>query len=314
MGASQPITRLNDSEIIVGKNQTLLVTGASGQLGRRVVELLLDAGAGTVVAATRDPAKLADLAARGAVVRRADFDDEASLVEAFQGVDRLLLISTDALDRPGRRLAQHEAAVRAAVRAGVGHIVYTSLTNPGAESPISIAPDHRQTEEAIAATKLGFTILRNNLYIDLQLHTLPRAVATGELVTATGTGGAGYVTREDCARAAAAALASSEAGRVTLDITGPAVVTQSEIATITGEITGRTIAHVAIDAASLKAGMVAAGLPEPVAEIYASFDTGIARGTLAVASTAVRDLTGRAPTSVTEFLRANRAALLAAPR
>ncbi len=131
MGASQPITRLNDSEIIVGKNQTLLVTGASGQLGRRVVELLLEAGAGTVVAATRDPAKLADLAARGAVVRRADFDDEASLVEAFQGVDRLLLISTDALDRPGRRLAQHEAAVRAAVSAGVGHIVYTSLTNPG---------------------------------------------------------------------------------------------------------------------------------------------------------------------------------------
>ncbi|MEO5728244.1 MAG: NAD(P)H-binding protein, partial [Byssovorax sp.] len=149
---------------MVGKNQTLLVTGASGQLGRRVVELLLEAKAGTVVAATRDPAKLADLAARGVLVRKADFDDEGSLAEAFAGVDRLLLISTDSLVRPGHRLAQHQAAVRAAVSAGVGHIVYTSFTNPGVESPITVAPDHRLTEEAIAATKLGFTILRNNLY------------------------------------------------------------------------------------------------------------------------------------------------------
>ena len=100
------------------KNQTLLVTGASGHLGRRVVELLLEAGAGTVIAATRDPAKIADLAARGAVTRKADFDDEASLVEAFADVDRLLLVSTDAVDRPGRRITQHQAAVRAAVRAG----------------------------------------------------------------------------------------------------------------------------------------------------------------------------------------------------
>lgn len=293
------------------KNQTLLVTGASGHLGRRVVELLLEANAGTVIAATRDPAKLADLVARGVVVRKADFEDAGSLATAFAGVDRLLLISTDALYRPGRRLAQHEAAIRAAVGAGVAHVVYTSLINPGAESPITIAPDHRQTEEALAATALGFTILRNNLYADLLLQSLPRAVATGELVTATGSGAIGYVTREDCARAAAAALASGESGRVTVDITGPAAVTLAEVAAITAAITGRAIRHIAVDGASLKAGMVAAGLPAPIADLLVSFDVAAARGELAVASKAVLELTGRAPTSVADFLAAHREALLA---
>jgi NAD(P)H dehydrogenase (quinone) len=290
-------------------NQTLLVTGASGHLGRRVVELLLEANAGTVIAATRDPAKLADLAARGAVVRKADFDDEASLVAAFAGVDRLLLVSTDAL---GRRVPQHQAAVRAAVKAGVKHLVYTSMPNPGVESPVSIAPDHRLTEEAIVATSLGFTILRNNLYTDLLLQSLPRAVATGELVTATGHGAIAYVTREDCARAAAAALASSEAGRVTLDVTGPAALTLTEVAAIAAAITGRPIKHAPIDGASLKAGMIGAGLPAVVAELLVSFDLGAAKGDLAAASRAVLDLTGRAPTSVADFLAAHREALVAA--
>lgn len=109
------------------RSKTLLVTGASGHLGRRVVEILLDAEAGPIVATTRSPEKLAVLADRGAEIRRADFNDPASLDEAFDGADRLLLVSTDAL---GHRLPQHRAAIRAAVRAGVKHIVYTSLANP----------------------------------------------------------------------------------------------------------------------------------------------------------------------------------------
>jgi NAD(P)H dehydrogenase (quinone) len=293
-------------------NQTLLVTGASGHLGHRVVELLLEAGAGTVIAATRDPGKVADLVARGAIARKADFDDEASLVAAFAGVDRLLLVSTDALGTPGQRVAQHQAAVRAAAAAGVKHLVYTSLINPGVESPVTIAPDHRQTEEAIAATKLGFTILRNDLYTDLLLQSLPRAVATGDLVTASGTGAIGYVTREDCARAAAAALASSGDGRTTLDITGPEALTHAAIAAIAAAISGRPIKHVAIDGASLNAGMVAAGLPSFVADMLVSFDLAAAKGDLAVVSTAVLDLTGKAPTSVADFLAAHRAAFVPA--
>ncbi len=185
---------------------TLLITGASGQLGRRVLELLLDAGAGKLIATTRNPEKLAELARRGVVVRKADFDDAASLPAAFAGAGRLLLISTDAVGTPGRRIAQHRAAVDAAVRAGVKHVVYTSLTRPEPGSPVTFASDHYGTEQALAASPLGWTILRNNVYTDFLLRSLPQAVATGKLVAAAGDGGAGYVTREDCARVAAAAL------------------------------------------------------------------------------------------------------------
>ena len=118
----------------------LLVTGAGGQLGRRVVELLLEAGVSNLVAASRDPAKLADLQARGVETRRADFDDPASLPAAFAGVDRLLLISTDSLGAPGHRIAQHRAAIAAAQAAGVSHLVYTSARACSVQKWSSITP------------------------------------------------------------------------------------------------------------------------------------------------------------------------------
>jgi NAD(P)H dehydrogenase (quinone) len=290
--------------------QTLLVTGASGHLGRRVIELLLEANAGHVIATSRSPEKLADLAARGVEVRQADFDDPSSLAAAFAGADRLLLISTDALDGTDRRQVQHRNAVEAAEQAGVKHVIYTSLTRPEPGSPIAIAPDHYATEQALAASSLGWTLLRNNVYTDMFLMSLPHAVATGQLVAATGTGGAGYVTREDCARAAAAALAAQDSGRTTLDITGPAVVTHAELAQILSAITERPVTYVAVPPEAMVAGMVAAGLPEPVAKVYVTFDVAIAQGALAVASSAVADLTGRAPQSVGDFLAANREALV----
>ncbi len=290
---------------------SLLVTGAAGRLGRRVVERLLESGAQGIIAVTRRPAQLADLAAQGVDVRQADFDRPETLPAAFAGAGRMLLISTDAVDRPGRRFEQHRRAIDAAVRAGVRHIVYTSLAHPVAGSPVLIADDHLQTEQALEASGVGFTALRNNLYTDLLLMSLPQAVASGTLYAAAGDGGAAYVTREDCARAAAAVLASSFEGVRRLEVTGPAVVTYHELAALAAELTGRPVAYVPLDAAAYVAGMVEAGLPEAVARLMASFDVAMQQGLFGPATDAVRELTGRAPMSVRSFLEVNREALTA---
>lgn len=289
---------------------TLLVTGASGKLGQRVLELLLEAQAGPLIATTRTPEKLAAFAARGVTIRQADFDDPASLRQAFAGADRLLLISTDAVDGTDRRAKQHGNAVKVAAEVGVKHIIYTSLTRPEPGTPITLAPDHYATEQALAASSLDWTVLRNNVYTDGLLQSLPRAVATGQLMAAAGTGGTGFVTREDCARAAAAALAAETTGRKILDVTGPAVVTHAELAQIAQEVTGRPVTYVPVPAEAMKAGIVSAGLPAFVAELIVSFDEATAQGVLAVSSSTVQELTGRPAQSVREFLAEQRAALL----
>jgi NAD(P)H dehydrogenase (quinone) len=285
---------------------TLLVTGASGQLGRRVVEMLLERNEGPIVATTRTPETLLDFKKRGVDVRAADFEDEASLVNAFSGADRALLISTDAL---GKRLPQHAGAIRAFETVGVKHVVYTSLPNAD-KSLVSIASEHAGTEAAVAATKLDFTILRNNLYLDLALLTLKRAVAAGQIVDARGSGAVAFVTREDCARTAAAALADhSTNGRRISDVTGPEAITSDQLAAMVSEIVGRKVAHVSVPVDVLVSGIVERGVPRPMAEIIGSFDLAVSKGELANATETVAALTGRPPQSAKDFLTANRAAL-----
>ena len=284
--------------------RTLFVTGAAGHLGRRVVELLLEKGAGKIVAGTRKPEKLADLAARGVVVRHADFDDPKELETALAGADRVLIISTDAIDRPGRRLAQHKAAVAAAAAAGVKHAVYTSMPNPET-SPVVFAPDHLGTEQALAASGMSWTITRMCWYTDFLIPTLAPAVASGKLTAATGNGGAPYVTREDCAQAAAAALASTDTSNRTWNITGPAVVTYAELAKLASELTGRPVTYVPVDAAERTAQLIGLGTPEPIAKMLVSGQMAIAQGKMGTATTAVKELTGREPQSVREFLSAH---------
>jgi NAD(P)H dehydrogenase (quinone) len=292
---------------------TLLVTGASGHLGRRVVELLLEATAGTIVATTRTPENLTDLTKRGVIVRQADFNKPASLAAAFAGVDRLLLISTDALDESGLRLKQHQAAVKAAEAAGVSHVIYTSLVNPGPESAVLFAPDHRGTEEALAASQLSWTVLRNNLYADLLLFSLNQAIQMGQLFSAAGAGKIAYITREDCAQAAAAALLSSFDGRKILNITGPEALSQNDLANLASEISGKPITYVPLELDVLIQNMVATGLPQPIAETYASIDAAAFQGQFETVSGDFAELTSGKPTAVAQFLTANRNALLPQP-
>ena len=277
-----------------------------------MIELLLASGtpASSLIATTRTPDRLAELGARGVELRAASFEESSSLVAAFRGAERALLISTDAVDVPGRRVAQHRAAVHAAREAGVRHVVYTSLTNPGPESLVSIAPDHHATEVAIGEVFASYAILRNNLYTDYLLGSLPHAVRAGRIANSLGDGGVGYVTREDCARAAAAALASDFEGRAVHDITGPAAITQAELADIVSDLSGRRITYEALDAETAQRRLVQAGLPEPIAALLVSFERAGARGQLAVASDAVSLLTGAPPVSVRDFLVEQRAALL----
>lgn len=284
-----------------------IVTGASGQLGRQVVENLLAKGASPIVAITRSPEKLTALRARGVEVRAGDFNDPATLGAAFAGGGRLLIISTDDLE-PGKRLAAHRNAVSAATEAGVSHIVYTSLTNPDDTSPITFAADHRETEALISATGIPHTILRNCLYADLLLASGQQAIGAGALHAAAGDGKAGYVTRADCARAAAAAL-MTETGSSLRDITGPAAVSHADIAAILSEVAGREIPYVPITREALIEAMVNHGLPEFMAKVFSSFDVAIARGNLDVASDDVEQLTGQKPQSVRDYLLANKPAL-----
>jgi NAD(P)H dehydrogenase (quinone) len=291
--------------------RTLFVTGASGHLGRRVVELLLEKDAGKIVAGTRKPEKLADLAARGVVVRQADFEDPKGLEAALAGVDRVLIISTDAIDRPGRRLAQHRAAVAAAVSAGVKHAVYTSMPNPET-SPVVFAPDHLGTEQALKASGVSHTILRMCWYADFLIPTLAPAVASGKLIAATGQGGAPYVTREDCAQAAAAALAASGSDGNTWNVTGPDLVTYVELAKLASELTGRPVSFEAVTPEERVVQLIAAGTPEFIAKLLVSSQMAIAQGKMGTPTTAVKELTGREPMSVREFLATHREALVPA--
>lgn len=284
-----------------------IVTGASGHLGSQVIENLLAKGAAPLVAITRHPEKLAALRARGVDVRAGDFNDPSSLGAAFSGGGRLLIISTDDL-APGKRLAAHRNAISAAKEAGVSHIVYTSLTNPDESNPIGFAMDHRETEALIKQTGIAYTILRNCLYTDLFLMSAPQAIGGGALYAAAGDGKAGYATRADCARAAAAALLT-ETGSTLRDITGPAAVSHAEIAAILSEVAGKEIPYVPITRDALVEAMVKNGLPPFMADVFSSFDVAIAKGHLDVASDDVEKLTGQKPQSVRDFLLAHKSAL-----
>lgn len=262
----------------------MAVTGASGKLGRLVVERLLALAAGPVVALSRTPERVG-ISHPLLQVRRADFEETASLAAALEGVGRVLLISTDALGADGRRVRQHRAAVEAASAAGVEHVVYTSIYKAG-DTPLSLmAADHKATEAMLEGR--SHTVLRNAFYDDLAHQVVARARADGVLFHAAGAGGVAYVSRADCAEAAAAALSDGFGGRRVLDVTGPAVVGMAELAAMAG------VQAVAVTPAELVERLTAAGMPEMMARVLAMIDGGIAAGAMAPASGDFERFVGR---------------------
>ncbi|TIT47539.1 MAG: KR domain-containing protein, partial [Mesorhizobium sp.] len=207
---------------------TLLVTGASGQLGRSVINHLLDTfeiPAARIIATTRTPANLADLSARGVTVRAADFDDQASLAKAFAGADRALIISTNELAIQGKRREQQLAAVAAAKQAGIAHLLYTSMPNTEPGSPVLFAPDHYDTEQAIKASGIPYTIFRNGWYDENLFMAMPQILASGQWYTSAADGAISYGARSDLAAAIAAGLASDDTESTTYTLTGPKAYT-----------------------------------------------------------------------------------------
>jgi NAD(P)H dehydrogenase (quinone) len=288
-------------------SSTLFVSGAAGRLGQRVVAQLIEScnvAPARIVAATRAPEKLAALAARGVTVRRADFEDPASLAAALAGVDRMLLISTDSLDRPGRRLSQHKAALQAARQAGVQHVVYTSMIKPD-DSRVLFAPDHLDTEEALIASGMSWTILRNAWYMENLLATIPSVLEKGKWFTSSGTGKLSHVAREDCARVAATVLASASTENAKHDVTGPEKRSIAEIAALVTELKGKPIEVVQVTDAQLIEGLQAAGFPPAVAALFASFDANIREGKFDVVTSAVQQLTGKTPEKLRAFLQSH---------
>ncbi len=282
----------------------LLVTGANGKLGRHVVQLLLDAGKDHIIAASRDTAKLADLAAKGAETRTADFDDAASLAAAFKGADRVLIISTDALGS-GERLRQHLNAVKAATEAGA-EIVYTSMPKPEG-SAVIFAPDHAGTEKAIIASGRPYTFLRDAWYQENLLLSLPGAFASGTLYTSAGEGKQAHVSHADVARSAAAALSKPSTNEI-LTLTGPELLTTKQITTLASEVTGKPLAVVDLTDEQLAGGMKAAGVPEVLIPMLVSFDTTTREGGFDILTSDVEKLTGRKPETLRAFFEANKAA------
>ncbi|WP_242223650.1 SDR family oxidoreductase [Shinella zoogloeoides] len=291
---------------------TLLITGASGQLGRLVLDALLASGKvapADIIATTRDTAKLADYAAKGITVSTADFDDPASLDAAFAGVSRVLIVSTDALDQPGKRLAQHKAAVAAAQKAGVKHILYTSMPQPD-DSLVTFAPDHLGTEEAIKATGIPYTILRDGWYAENLFMSLPHALETGAWYTATGEGRIAHITRADTAAALAGALLKASDESRTYTLTGTKSRTAEEIAAVVSEATGKPLKVVHVTDAQLAEGLKAAGLPEGFIPTIVSFDANTREGKIAAVTGDAEALAGRKPTSFEDFVAASKAAFI----
>jgi NAD(P)H dehydrogenase (quinone) len=281
----------------------IAVTGASGKLGRATIGFLLErrVAPNSIVAVVRDPAKAADLAARGVQARRGDYTDPASLETAFRGADKLLFISTSALGE--ERMLHHRNVVNAARAAGVRHIFYTSAIKPAANAKFAAAPGHFHTEALIRESGIPYTFFRNNLYLDIIPFMFGEALQTGSLVHNGGNGRIGFIAREDIAYALAAALTEGEHANREYPITAINPYSLSEVASALGDGVGTSVTYVPITSHEFRKALEAKGLPAPAVEMTVGLGEAVRAGEFDAGSTQLERLMGRAPVALAPFLR-----------
>lgn len=256
----------------------IVITGATGQLGRLVIEQLLEkVPASQIVAAVRNPEKAADLAARGVQVRQADYSQPSTLDSAFAGAEKILLISSSEV---GQRTAQHAAVIDAAGRAGVSLLAYTSVLHADT-SLLGLAEEHRQTEAALAQSAVPSVLLRNGWYSENYTAGIAGDLAHGGHFGCAAEGRISSAARADYAAAAVAVLTASEpqAGKV-YELAGDGSYTLSEFAAEVSRQAAQPLPYTDLPEAQYKAALLQAGLPEFVAELLANADAAAAKGAL----------------------------------
>ncbi len=280
----------------------IIVTGATGQLGRLVIAQLLERGvpAARIVAAVRSPEKAADLAARGVVVRAADYARPETLGAAFADGERVLLISSSEL---GQRAAQHRAVIDAARAARVRQFVYTSVLHAD-RSLLGLAAEHRETEALIAASGLPHVVLRNGWYTENYLASVPAARQHGAFLGAAGDGRIASATRADYAAAAAAVLTQPIAGDRVFELAGDGAYTLTELVAELNRQTGGSVRYQNLPRADFEAALIGAGLPRPLAELLADSDACAAQGALFDDGRQLSALIGRPTTGLAAAMKA----------
>jgi NAD(P)H dehydrogenase (quinone) len=282
----------------------ILVTGASGHLGRAAIESLLakQVDPAHIAALVRDKAKAADLAAKGVQLREGDYSDTASLEKAFAGVNKLLLVSSS--DVQGDRYLQHKAVIDAAKAAGVQHIAYTSInSNDRGNTRIPFIIDaHVQTEAYLQQAGVAYTILQNNLYADLIPAFLGHQVLETGIYFPAGEGRVAFALRTDMAAAAAAVFTTAGHENKTYAIAGNEAISFSDIAQMLSRISGKEIVYHHATPEDYVAELGKTGLPAEVAGFFASFAAAAVQNEFDTNNTDLETLLGRAPVSVEAFL------------
>lgn len=303
-----------------------VITGASGHFGRSVTKELVEHGIAPsdLLLVSRSPQQLADIRERGASVRYGDFDDYDSLVRAFDGGEKMLMISAT---KVGYRIPQHTNAINAAKAAGVRHVIYTSFIGKEPDNPSLAVVDHRGTEKVLTQSGLVWTVLRNAQYSDALVEAAsPIPLSTGRWIGSSGQGRMPFVTRADCISAAAAALVKPGVEHRILNITGPDRMTFPEMARVIAEVAGASIEWVDVDSASMyaffdKLGVPRMAVPDQTVENIpwssddiVSMEAALKDGWFDIQSDDFERLTGRKPQSFRSFALERRSQLQALAR